>query len=87
MFIKKAPAVTIRDLTQAIINIFGAKNKVEIIGTRAGEKVHETLATQMELVRAEDLGDYFRINNEASQSYDQFYSTGVAKEIDGTPKT
>jgi len=81
LFIKKAPASTIADLAQAILNIFNSKSKVKVIGTRAGEKVHETLATQLELTRAEDLGDYFRIRDGVSNSYQDFYSQGIVKKI------
>jgi UDP-N-acetylglucosamine 4,6-dehydratase/5-epimerase len=83
LFIKKAPSATMADLTTALLNIFGAKNKIRIVGTRAGEKIHETLATQMELARAEDMGNFFKINDGASFSYNEFFKIGVAKEING----
>lgn len=82
LFIKKAPAATMLDLTQAILNIFGAKNKVVIVGTRAGEKVHETLATALELSEADDLGDYFRIKDGATHKYINFYDKGIVNKIE-----
>jgi UDP-N-acetylglucosamine 4,6-dehydratase len=83
LFIKKAPAATIQDLTQALLNIFKAKNEVKVIGTRAGEKLHEALATHLELVRSEDLGDYYRIRDVSMNTYEEFYEKGVARKIDG----
>lgn len=79
LFIKKAPAATIGDLARALLNIFKAKNKIKIIGTRAGEKIHETLATQVELISAEDMGDYYRVQDGAAQRYEEFYDKGVKK--------
>lgn len=61
LFIRKAEACTIRDLAQAVINLFGADVDIEVIGTRHAEKVSEALATREELARAEDMGDYFRV--------------------------
>jgi UDP-N-acetylglucosamine 4,6-dehydratase len=61
VFIRKAPACTIGDLAQALINLFESPASVEVIGTRHAEKRSESLATREELARAEDLGPYFRI--------------------------
>ena len=83
LFIKKAPATTMGDLTQALLNIFKAKNEVKVVGTRAGEKIHESLATELELVRAEDMGDYFRIRDITLNKYEEFYDKGVTKHVGG----
>jgi UDP-N-acetylglucosamine 4,6-dehydratase len=61
LFIRKAKSCTVRDLAQAVINLFGASSKVEVIGTRHAEKLSEALANREELSRAQDMGDYFRI--------------------------
>ena len=61
IFVQKAPAATVGDLAQALLEIFGARNKVRVIGTRHGEKLYETLLNREEMARAEDLGDYYRI--------------------------
>jgi UDP-glucose 4-epimerase len=82
LFIKKAPAATIGDLTQALINIFKSKSKINVVGVRVGEKIHETLATQLELARAEDLGTHFRIRPEDYLDYNSFISRGVVKTIE-----
>jgi UDP-glucose 4-epimerase len=50
-----------QDLTAALKELFNATNPVQIIGTRHGEKLYETLVAREEMARAEDLGRYFRI--------------------------
>jgi UDP-N-acetylglucosamine 4,6-dehydratase/5-epimerase len=61
LFIRKAPACTLADLVTALGDLFGMDPKVEVIGIRHGEKMAESLASQEELARAADCGDYFRI--------------------------
>ena len=61
LFIRKAPSCTVGDLAQAIINLFRPDAMIDVIGTRHAEKLSEALATREELSRAEDMGDYFRI--------------------------
>jgi UDP-glucose 4-epimerase len=76
LFIRKAPASTMGDLAQACLNLFNAANPTKIIGIRAGEKMHETLATAEELARAEDQGDYWRIPCDTGQKFDKYYVEG-----------
>ena len=61
IFVQKAPACTIGDLARALLEMFGARNEVKVIGTRHGEKRYETLLNREEMARAEDLGGYFRV--------------------------
>ena len=62
IFVQKAPAASMGVLAQALTELFGVPNHpINIIGTRHGEKKHETLMTREEKANAEDLGDYFRI--------------------------
>ncbi len=61
LFIKKAPAATIKSVLAALGNIFGATFSTNVIGVRHGEKIYETLATREELIRSVDETDYFRI--------------------------
>lgn len=77
LFVRKAPAATMGDLTRALLNIFGANNEIKVVGLRAGEKIHETLATQLELTRSEDLGDFYRIKDAANYDYQDFYTNGI----------
>ncbi len=82
LFIRKAPAATVRTLAEALLEIFGAKNKVQVVGIRGGEKIHESLATGLELAAAEDMGNYYRIPKLVTGlEYDKFFKEGVAKDI------
>jgi UDP-N-acetylglucosamine 4,6-dehydratase len=76
LFVKKAPASTAGVLAQACLNIFGSSGKVHEIGIREGEKMHETLIAFEEGLASEDLGDYFRIRAERSESYDHYFTQG-----------
>ncbi|WP_251445730.1 polysaccharide biosynthesis protein [Microbacterium sp. USTB-Y] len=76
LFVRKAQACTIRDLAQAVINLFRSNAKIDVIGTRHAEKVSEALATREELSRAKDMGDYFRI---VADKRDLNYSVYVEK--------
>lgn len=71
IFVQKAPAATIGQLVRVLKNIFKSERKICVIGTRHGEKKHESLLTREEMVRADDLGDYYRI---ASDTRDLNYS-------------
>ncbi len=77
LFIRKAPASTIRDLAQALVELFDADSKIQIIGTRHGEKLYETLATREELSRAADQGGYFRVPVDARDlNYSEYFDEG-----------
>lgn len=77
LFIRKAPASTIGDLSAALQRISGRETEERIIGIRHGEKVFETLATDEELARSEDLGDYFRVAvDERDLNYSSYFTEG-----------
>lgn len=79
IMVQKAPACTIFVLAEAVKQIFGAKNPVRTIGIRHGEKMYETLLTNEECARAEDLGDYFRVPADARDlNYGKYYEEGNA---------
>jgi len=61
IFVQKAPAATILTLAEALKEIFEADNKIQILGTRHGEKLYETLLNREEMAKAEDRGGYYRI--------------------------
>jgi UDP-N-acetylglucosamine 4,6-dehydratase/5-epimerase len=62
IFVQKAPAATLRTVAEALLSVFGKPNHpIDIIGTRHGEKLFETLLSREEMAAAEDLGHYFRI--------------------------
>jgi UDP-N-acetylglucosamine 4,6-dehydratase/5-epimerase len=62
IFVQKAPAATIETLGKALNNLLGVPDhKINIIGTRHGEKLFEVLLSREEMVAAQDLGGYYRI--------------------------
>jgi UDP-glucose 4-epimerase len=79
IMVQKAPACTIATLAEAVKQLFGATNPVQTIGIRHGEKMYETLLTNEECARAEDLGDYFRVPADARDlNYGKYYEEGNA---------
>lgn len=88
LFIQKAPASTIGDLAKAVKKLFGASNPVRLIGTRHGEKLYETLMTSEERIKAEDMGNYFRIPRDVRNlNYEKYFSTGDDAISTATPYT
>lgn len=85
-FVQKAPACTIEVLTQALQRLLGVKGTVNVIGTRHGEKLFETLLTREEMAVAEDLGSYFRVPaDNRDLNYSQYFSEGqreVSRKMD-----
>jgi UDP-N-acetylglucosamine 4,6-dehydratase len=80
IMVQKAPASTIGDLAQAIKELFRADNEVQIIGTRHGEKKHETLLTKEEYAVAEDLGGFYRVPaDNRDLNYDKYFVEGDHK--------
>jgi len=61
LFVQKAPASTVEDLANALIELYGKGSKIRIIGTRHGEKLYESLVSREEMARAVDEERYFRI--------------------------
>ena len=61
IFIQKSPSSTVADLAQALLEIFAPETPVNIIGTRHGEKLYESLISREEMAKAEDMGRYYRI--------------------------
>ena len=77
LFVQKADSSTIQDLAQALINLFKAKNEIQIIGTRHGEKRYETLLTREEMAFSEDLGGFFKVPADTRDlNYAKFFSKG-----------
>jgi UDP-glucose 4-epimerase len=80
LFVKKAPASTIHDLAVAVKDLLRADNEIRIIGTRHGEKLYETLVNREEMIKAQDLGGYYRVpSDNRDLNYDKFFSDGDAK--------
>lgn len=80
IMVQKAPASTIRDLAQAIKELFHVENEIKIIGTRHGEKLYETLLTKEEYMVAEDMGEFFRVPaDKRDLNYDKYFVDGNTK--------
>lgn len=83
LFVQKAPAATLETLAQALKETYGKINpkyldtEVKVIGTRHGEKLYETLVTREEMVRAIDMGNYYRIPCDTRDlNYDKYFTKG-----------
>lgn len=77
IFVQKAPASTIQDLAQALTELYQSPSIVKIIGTRHGEKLYETLVNREEMVKAIDMGGYYRIPADTRDlNYEQYFSEG-----------
>jgi UDP-glucose 4-epimerase len=76
-FVQKAPACTIGVLAGALKKLLDVDNPVEVIGTRHGEKLYETLLTREEMTVAEDQGGYYRVPaDNRDLNYAAFFSEG-----------
>ena len=83
LFVQKAPAATLDVLAQALKEVYSkidpkyGETEVKVIGTRHGEKLYETLVTREEMLRAEDMGNYYRIPCDTRDlNYDKFFTEG-----------
>lgn len=81
LFIQKADASTIETLAKAVQQLFGDTG-INIIGTRHGEKLYETLMTSEECLRSIDMGDYYRVVPDSRDlNYDKFFIKGEVKTM------
>jgi UDP-N-acetylglucosamine 4,6-dehydratase len=78
LFVRKAPACTVEVLARAVANVLGDQDpEIRLIGTRHGEKLHETLLSREEMVKATDQTSYFRVPLDArSLEYELFNEEG-----------
>ena len=77
LFVNKAPASTIGDLAKAIKELAKVEVEINVIGTRHGEKLYETLCTREEMVKAEDMGNFYRIPaDNRDLNYSMYFSEG-----------
>ena len=77
LFVQKAPAATLETLAHALKEVYKTDTEVKVIGTRHGEKLYETLVTREEMVRAIDMGDYYRIPCDTRDlNYDKYFTKG-----------
>jgi UDP-glucose 4-epimerase len=79
-FVQKAPSCTIEVLAQALKSLYHADTDIKYLGTRHGEKLFETLVNREEMLRAEDLGRYYRIPADTRDlNYNRFFTEGESK--------
>ncbi len=77
ILVQKAPACTIETLAQAVKELFGSKDEIKVIGIRHGEKMYETLLTNEECAKAEDMGNFYRVpSDKRDLNYDKYFSHG-----------
>ncbi len=81
ILVRKAPASTIENIANSILNIFNSNVGLEVVGIREGEKMHETLVTREELIRAEDLNEFFKIKYLMDVDYDEYFQHGNENKI------
>lgn len=89
LFVKKAPATTVETLARAVASLLGEDDpRLEVIGARHGEKMHESLLSVEEMVQAEDQGDYYRVPLDArGLQYEVYFDEGerrIPKDRDYT---
>ncbi len=76
VLVRKSPAATIRHIAEAMIDIFDYDDGIKIIGIREGEKMHETLVTREELMKAESYDNYYIIKHLRQIDYDKYFVKG-----------
>ena len=78
ILVQKAPACTIQTQAEAVCELFGGKKEdIKVIGIRHGEKMYETLLTNEECAKAEDMGDFYRVPaDNRSLNYDKYFTEG-----------
>ena len=78
LFVQKSPAATINILAEALKELYNSSTEVNEMGIRHGEKIYETLVTKEEMMKAEDLGNYFRISaDNRDLNYEKYFSKGI----------
>lgn len=78
ILVQKAPACTIGTQAEAVCELFGGrKEDIKVIGIRHGEKMYETLLTNEECAKAEDLGNFYRVPaDNRGLNYDKYFQEG-----------
>ena len=80
IFVQKSPAATMLTLANTLKKIFKSKSKIKLIGTRHGEKEHETLVSKEEMAKVIEYKKFYRIpNDQRDLNYEIFFSKGNNK--------
>lgn len=78
IFVQKAPAATIENLAKALINLYKSISKINVIGTRHGEKLYEALVSKEDMIKAHDLGEFYKIPADTRDlNYNLFFTQGT----------
>lgn len=77
ILVRKSPASTVEDMAKATLEIFNSNVGIKEIGIREGEKMHETLVTQEDLLKAESYDNYYRIKNLEKIDFEKYFSEGT----------
>ena len=88
ILVQKAPACTIQTQAEAVRKLFehqapeGRVPEIKVIGIRHGEKMYETLLTNEECAKAEDLGNFYRVPaDNRDLNYDKYFKDGDVKRV------
>lgn len=83
ILVQKAPACTIQTQAEAVCKIFGANaDEIKVIGIRHGEKMYETLLTNEECAKAEDMGNFYRVPaDNRTLNYDKYFTEGDLNRV------
>lgn len=84
ILVQKAPACTIKTQAEAVIELFKHQApvtpEIKVIGIRHGEKLYETLLTNEECAKAEDMGNFYRVPaDNRGLNYDKYFKEGDEK--------
>ena len=84
ILVQKAPACTIQTQAEAVCELFGGKKEdIRVIGIRHGEKMYETLLTNEECAKAEDMGGFYRVPaDNRTLNYDKYFTEGDKKRVE-----
>ena len=86
ILVQKAPACTIQTQAEAVCELFGGKKEeIKVIGIRHGEKMYETLLTNEECAKAEDMGNFYRVPaDNRTLNYDKYFTEGDHQRVELT---
>lgn len=78
IFVQKSPATTIGQLANSISELLDVPDHpIDVIGTRHGEKLFEVLLSREEMVKAEDMGNFYRVAPDLRDlNYGKFFEEG-----------
>ena len=83
ILVQKATDCTIQTQAEAVCELFGGKKEdIRVIGIRHGEKIYETLLTNEECAKAEDMGNFYRVPaDNRTLNYDKYFSEGDENRV------